>query len=214
VTWSPAKGGLLGRRTGRHFQGDRRVFLSPFQGWFLLAQPEDLGGLVVPAPGKIDAVEATGKLPPWLAGIRAIETETGDKRGPAAVVTVALGGKRLDLAGYDFGLGIRSIPMPDRVSLAAELVPQGWLVRGNLRFASDAEANEFVASVQQLQQRVAGSRAIQFAIGKPIVRVVASLAFARAGPRVSYATSASIADTRAILAAVAQQIDHYFGRAP
>jgi hypothetical protein len=44
--------------------------------------------------------------------------------------------------------------------------------------------------------------------------VFATLALARAGARVSYATSISIADARAILAATAQQIDHYFGRLP
>ena len=214
VTWTPAKGGLLGVRTGRHFQGDRRVFLSPFQGWFLLAQPEDVAGLTAPAKGKLDAVEATAKLPPWLAGIRQIESETGEPRGPALVVTAGLGGKRFDLAGNDFGLGISSLPTPDRASLAAELVAQGWLVRGNLRFASDADAAEFVASIDRLRQRVADSRAIQLVIGKPIARAVGNLAFARAGPRVSYATSLSIADARALLAAVGQQLDRYFGRAP
>jgi hypothetical protein len=43
--------------------------------------------------------------------------------------------------------------------------------------------------------------------------VIAALAFARNGPRVSYATSISIADARAILAFAAQQIDDYFTRA-
>ena len=95
-----------------------------------------------------------------------------------------------------------------------ELVKQGWLVRGNMRFASDADAAELIASVQQFQQRIADSRAIQLVVGKPIARVIANLAFARAGPRVSYATSISIADARAILAATAQQLDQYFGRVP
>jgi hypothetical protein len=105
---------------------------------------------------------------------------------------------------------VSSFPVPDRISLAAELVPQGWLVRGNLRFATDADAGEFVASVQHIQHSVADSRAIQLLLGKPIARVIAALAFARNGPRVSYATSISIADARAILAVVAQQIDDYF----
>jgi hypothetical protein len=214
VRWSAARGGLLGRRTGKLFAGDRRVFLSPFRGWFLLAQPEDLGALTTAANGNPDASEATGKLPPWLGGIRAIEQETGDPRGPALVVTLGLGGKRLKLGDNDLGLGIPSVPTPDRVSLAMELVKQGWLVRGNLRFASDADAAELIATVQRFQQRIADSHAIQLVIGKPIAHVVANLAFARTGPRVSYATSISIADARAILAAAAQQLDQYFGRAP
>jgi hypothetical protein len=125
-----------------------------------------------------------------------------------------LRGQRLALGSFDLGLGISSIPTPDRASLAMELVPQGWLVRGNLRFASEADAIELVAAVQQVQQRIAGSYVLQLAVGKRIARVVASLAFARNGVRVSYATSMSIADARAILAAAGKQIDQYFGRAP
>jgi hypothetical protein len=213
VAWSVARGGLLGRRTGKRFPSDQRVFLSPFQGWFLLAQPGDLGDLLTPARGKLDTAVAAGTLPPWLAGIRAIESESGETRGPALVVTVAPGGARYDLPGFGIGIGVRSIPTPDRASLAAELVPQGWLVRGNLRFASDADAAEFVASVQRVQQRFAGP-ALQAIVGKRLARVVAALAFARNGPRVSYATSVSIADARAILAAIARQIEQYFRRPP
>jgi len=214
VTWSSAKGGLLGKRTGKLFPGDQRVFLSPFQGWFLLAQPGDLGSLTGAARGGPDAALATAKLPPWLAGIRKIEAETGEPRGPALVVTLGLGGKRVDLAGNDLGLGIPSVPTPERVSLAMELVKQGWLVRGNMRFASDADAAELIASVQRVQQRIAGSYLIQRVVGKPLVHVIANLAFARSGPRVSYATSISIADARAILAATAQQLDQYFAHVP
>ena len=210
VTWSAARGGLLGKRTSKLFPGDQRVFLSPFQGWFLLAQPADLGTLTGAARGSPDAALATAKLLPWLAGIRKIEAETGEPRGPALVVTLGLGGKRVDLTGNDFGLGIPSVPTPERVSLAMELVKQGWLVRGNMRFASDADAAELIASVQRVQQRVTGSYLIQRIVGKPLVHVIANLAFARSGPRVSYATSISIADARAILAATAQQLDQYF----
>jgi hypothetical protein len=106
------------------------------------------------------------------------------------------------------------VPTPERASIAIELVQRGWLVRGNLRFASEADAAELVASVRRVQQRIAGSRVIQLMIGKPIAHVIANLAFARNGLRVSYATSVSIADTRAILAAMAQQLDRYFGRPP
>jgi len=214
VTWSAAKGGLLGKRTGKLFPGDQRVFLSPFAGWFLLAQPGDLGTLTGAAKGSPDAALATAKLPPWLAGIRKIETETGEPRGPALVVTLGLGGKRVALAGNDLGLGIPSVPTPERVSLAMELVKQGWLVRGNMRFASDTDAAELITSVQRVQQRVADSYLIQRIVGKPLVHVIANLAFARSGPRVSYATSVSIADARAILAATAQQLDQYFAHVP
>jgi hypothetical protein len=215
VTWSTVKGGLLGKRTGRVFPGDKRVFLSPFRTWFLLAQPRDLGALTAPAPGDLDAIEAKGKLPAWLAGIRKIELESGaDQRGPALVLTLALGGKRVELGDDDFGLGIKSLPTPERVSLAMELVKQGWLVRGNMRFATGKAATEFIAAVETARERVGDSTAIQMVIGKPLARVIANLSFARTGGRVSYATSISIADARAILAATAQQLDSYYGPQP
>lgn len=214
VAWTTVRGGLLGTRSGHMFKGDHRVFLSPFKGWFLLAQPTDLGTLTKPTAGDLDAIEATGRLPAWLAAVRKIETESGSPRGPALVLTIALGGTRVDLAGNDFGLGVSTFPTPDRISLAMELVKQGWLVRGNMRFAKEADAIELVAAAQTAQQRVADSRVLQMALGKPVARVIANLSFARTGGRVSYATSISIADARQILAAAAQQLDMYYGPTP
>ena len=210
VTWSTSKGGLLGKRTGKLVHNDKRVFLSPFKGWFLLAQPTDLGTLTTASAGNVDTIEATGKLPPWLGGIRTIEAESGDPRGPALVLTLALGGETFELGDNDFGLGIKSVTAPDRISLAMELVKQGWLVRGNMRFTSDAAAANFVSVAEGAKQRIADSRALQLALGKPVARVIANLRFNRTGPRVSYTTSISIADARQILAVAAQQLDTYF----
>jgi hypothetical protein len=208
ATWTTAKGGLVGTRKLPH---DKRIFLSPFKGWFLLVQPTDVPGMTSPANGDIEKIEAKGKLPPWLGAIRTIEAESGtDARGPALVLTIALGGQTVELGDNNAGLGIDKVTTPDRVSLAMELVKQGWLVRGNMRFTSDAAATSFIAAAEAAKQRVADSRALQLALGKPIARVVANLSFARTGPRVSYTTSISIADARAILAVAAQQLDAYF----
>ena len=65
-----------------------------------------------------------------------------------------------------------------------------------------------------MKQRVDDSRVIQAVLGKPLVRVVRNLSFARTGGRVSYATSISIADARTILALLAQQLDAYFRVTP
>lgn len=214
VAWSTAKGGMLGKRTGKTFPGDKRVFLSPFRGWFMLAQPGDLAGLTAPAPGNLDAIEAKGQLPAWVAGIRKIEEESGvDKAGPALVVTLGLGGQRVDLKGYDFGTGVATLPTPDRVSLAMELVKQGWLIRGNMRFATDKEATEFI-TVAESAKKIAESRAFQLALGKPVANVLRNLSFAQTGGRVSYATSISIADARALLSVAAQQLDAYYVNPP
>jgi hypothetical protein len=214
VTWSAAKGGLLGKRGGRLFQNDKRVFISPFKEWFLLAQPGDLGTLTAAATGNVDNVVARVKPPPWIAGIRGIEAESGLDRGPALVLTLALGGQTIELGDNDFGLGIKSVTTPDRVTLAMELDKNGWHVAGNMRFTSDASAASFITAAESAKQRIADSRALQLAMGKPVARVIANLRFARTGPRVSYTTSISIADARMILAVAAQQLDTYFATTP
>src|SRR5262249_48232736 len=109
VTWSPAKGGLLGTRS---VKGDRRLFLSPFRGWFMLVHSRDVPNLAQRITGDVDTVEASVPLPAWVSQIRTIEKESGDASGPALVVTLALGGKRQVLGAQDFGLGVTSFPMP------------------------------------------------------------------------------------------------------
>ncbi|HEY4241982.1 MAG TPA: hypothetical protein VGM88_19315 [Kofleriaceae bacterium] len=199
VAWSTAPGGQLGTRS-HAMPGDTRAFLSPWDGWFLLAAPADLAPRTRPAP-------------PWVANIRSIEAESGDKTGPAVVLTIAPGGGNVALSD-DYGLGISAATMPDRISLAAELVPRGWLVRGNMVFATSDTAEIFLRDVTALRARITGSRTMQMLVGPPVAHLLSNLSFARSGARISYATSLSIADTRALLRAATEQLDHYFGRAP
>jgi hypothetical protein len=209
VTWSASKAGLLGTSGGKLLPNDKRIFLSPFKDWFLLAHPADVGSAAA-SGGDLDTVIATGKLPPWLTTIRTIEAESGDPRGPALVLTLGGGGQKIELGDNDFGLGISSVTTPERVSLAMELVTDGWLVRGNMLFKDAAGATDFVTATETAKERVADSRALQLAMGKPVARVIANLRLVRTGPRVSYTTSISVADARLILAVAAQQLDAYF----
>jgi hypothetical protein len=215
IAWSATKGGLLGKRSGKLLQGDKRVLLSPWKNWIVLAQPEDLGAVTARAAGSLDAIEAKAKLPPWLDGIRTIETESGDEkqRGPALVLTLVGPGKRYKIP--DVGLGITSAPSPVRLSLAMELTKQGWLVRGNIVFANEADATEFVTTVEQVKERVTDSRLLSGLLKKQhAYNAVAGLSVARGGVRVSYATSLSIADARAVMAVMAQTLEDYFAPAP
>lgn len=214
IAWSTTKGGLYGKRSGKLFPGDKRVLLSPWKQWVVLAQPEDLGNVTAPTPGSVDTIEAKVKLPAWLDGIRAIESESGDeKRGPALVLTLTGPGKRYKIP--DVGLGITSAPSPTRLSLAMELVKQGWLVRGNIVFATEADATEFTETVQQVQQRITDSRLLSGLLRRQhAYNAVVGLSVARAGARVSYATSLSIADARAMMAVMAQTLEDYFNGAP
>ena len=223
ITWSAAKGGMLGKRTGKLFPNDKRVLMSPWRGWFVLSQPEDVPGLTAAAKGNLDSIETKAKLPPWLSTIRTIEQETvepakpgekvDDKRGPALVLTLKGPGKRYQIP--DVGLGVTSAPSPDRLSLAMELVKQGWLVRGNIVFATEADATEFVQSVEDVQTRVTDSRIFSGLLKKQhVYHAIKGLSLARSGARVSYATSISIADARALLAAAATTLDAYFANPP
>jgi len=212
ITWSSTKGGMFGRRSGKLFPGDRRVLLSPWRNWIILAPPEDFTGITSPARGSLDAVEVSPKvpLPPWLAGLRSIETESGEeKRGPALVLTLTGPGKRYKIP--DVGLGITSAPSPVRVSLAMELVKQGWLVRGNIVFANEADATEFESTAKAVQERITDSRVLSGLLKRQhALNLVTGLSVLRSGVRVSYATSLSIADARALLAAAAATLDEYF----
>jgi hypothetical protein len=220
VAWSVSKGGALGKRSGT-FAGDKRVVLSPWQGWYVLAQPEDLGGLTAAARGNLDTVETRATLPPWLATIRTIAKESGDdqRRGPALVMTIGApptGTGAAKTGRYkvpELGLGVTSLPVPQRVSLAMELVKQGWLVRGNIVFSSEAEATEMIATLGDLQTRITESHLLSSILRKQhVLNLVSGLSLARAGARVSYATSISIADARAVLDAAAQQLGGYFAQ--
>jgi hypothetical protein len=201
---------VLGRRS-RVFVNDKRVFLSPFEGWFLLAQPSDLGGLTAAAGGNLDSVVATGALPPWLAGIRKIESESGDQRGPALVLTLALDGSTVATGPFEIALGVKDVQLPVRVSLAAELVTQGWVARGNMRFKSEPQAQAFVTQVTTVQGRIVGAAGLyERLIGKGAINMIKNFRFIREGVRVSYSTSMSIADMRALMSVAAQQLDAYY----
>ncbi|HEY1558036.1 MAG TPA: hypothetical protein VGF94_24570 [Kofleriaceae bacterium] len=212
ITWSTARGGLLGRRKPK-LVADQRVVLSPWKGWFVLAQPEDLAGLAKPERGNADTIEARAPLPPWLDSIRSIEQESGDDpaRGPALIVTLASDGKRHRVP--DMGVGVASLPAPDRATVAVELAKQGWLVRGNLKFASEADAEELVQSVQLAQKRIADSHLLSALLrSQHVYNAIVGLSLARTGDRVSYGTSMSVADARALLAAAAAMLDDYFSQ--
>jgi len=215
IAWSTVTGGLLGKRTGRMFPGDKRLFLSPFRGWFLLGQPGDLGGLTAPAAGNVDTIQATGKLPAWLSGIRTIESESGDPRGPALVLTIGLDGSKVSTGPLAGPIGVKDVQLPERISLAMELVKQGWLVRGNIRFKTAAAAIAFETQIRTVQSRiVGGSMVYERLLGKEPVRVIKNFSFARSGQRLSYTTSISIADTRALLSVAAQYLDTYYQAPP
>ena len=215
VTWSAARGGMLGtRRPGARVpKGDRRQFLSPYLGWIVLAQPGDLGGLTAPAPtaGKadLDKVVASTALPAWLAKVKTIEAETGHPDGPTAIVTVAGVGTRYELP--DVGVGVTSVPAPERMTVALQIVKHGFIVQGNLKFAREADAIEMVEAVTKARQRALDSTLHQGVLRRGrVLNAVKGLTLDRRGTRVSYATSLSIKDAQGLLEVAARTLARYF----
>jgi hypothetical protein len=214
VAWSPASGGALGRRRAgaRVFPGDRRVFLSPFAGWIVLAQPGDLGTLTRPGHGDLDTLVAPdAALPDWLRRVHTIESESGTPTGPALVLTMSALAGRYDLP--DIGVGVTSLPAPERITLALEIDAHGFVVRGNLRFATDADAAEAAASLTKIHDSVMDSRLLREVLSQAhALNVIKGLSVVRTGKRVSYATSLSIADARALMALAAKMVGDYYGQ--
>ena len=213
VTWSAARGGMLGTRKpgARVPRGDKRLFLSPYQGWIVLAQPRDLGGLTAPATAKadMDRAVATAPVPPWIDKVRRIEGETGAPTGPVAIVTVA--GTEARFSFSDPGLGISSLPVPERMTVSLEIVKQGFIVRGNLKFAREADAIELVESITKARQRAIDSTVLRGLLARSrVLNAVKGLTLDRRGARVSYATSLAIKDAEGLLAVAAQTLRAYF----
>jgi hypothetical protein len=213
IRWSTAVGGALGVRSGaRVLPGDPRVILSPTRDWFFLADPGDLPGLTAPARGAVDRAVARAKLPPWLTRVQTIDTEAGEPWGPALIVTVTATRARWKVP--DLGLGVTSVPAPERGTVALELVKQGWVVRGSVKFATEAEAEELVVAVTTVLQHIADSSVLQTVLRRAnVLNAVRGLSVKRTGARVAYATSISIRDAEVFLALAAAALDDYFGQA-
>ena len=108
-----------------------------------------------------------------------------------------------------------SIPAPERGTLAMELVKQGWVVRGNVKLASDADAEELVTAIETVRQRIADSTLLQTVLRRAnAYNAVQGLSVKRTGSRVAYATSISIKDAQILMALAIAGLEDYFGSAP
>ena len=213
ITWTTVRGGALGMRYGdRVLPGDPRVIYSPVQGWFFLTPTTDLPGLTTPARGDVDAAVNKGKLPEWVQRVQTIEDESGKPWGPALIVTVTATRARWKIP--EMGLGVTSVPAPERATLAMELVKQGWVLRGNVKLATEAEAQELATAVETVRQRVVDSTLLQAVLKRGhALNVVLGLTVKRTGTRVAFATSVSIKDAQIFLQLAADSLEQYFAAA-
>lgn len=210
VAWSAVKGGALGKRgrSPRVFHGDQRVFLSWAPGWMVLTQPRDLGPLTTPRTGDLDRAARPIDLPPWLARAATISDESGEPTGPALMVTAAnMFGDEIPMVG----VAGASIPAPEQATITLEIVVDGFLLRGNLRYPDDSAAATAQDAIERLRLDLMNDRASRFVLERVgAVNPLRNLTLKRTGRRVAFSTSASIAEARAILAVVAQFVTAHF----
>ncbi len=195
VTWKPALGGALGTRAKSPLieEKDERVFLLPFPKLALLARPRTLGKLASPAQASLDAFPRDVDLPEWVRNLRGIEAESGDRSGPAAIVTVQGVTRKISIPR------LGSVNGPDRLTVAMEFVKGGVMVRGNMVFSDEARAAAFVEQAMKWKEFFVGSLQGKLVLAPfHAFNAVKGLTLRRAGRQVGYATSISVADFQAM----------------
>jgi hypothetical protein len=196
VEWSTARGGAVGRRTRLADKQDNRVYLMPFPDWVVLARPQHLPKLLEPRTAtNIDsAVAKDSDLPSWLAKVRTIEALAGSEtEGPAIVVSAQ------DLPASFEIPRVGKLPGPQRLSMGLEVNARGFLVRGVLEFDSADTATKFERDLEAARKRLLDSyvsRALLLNLHG--YNALKGLSLERRGRKISYATSISISDGRAM----------------
>ena len=111
----------------------------------------------------------------------------------------------------DVGLGVTSLPAPERMTLSLEIDRQGFHVKGHLKFATEDDAISFVEKTEEARKAALESAAHTMVLKRAkIWNAVKGLSMVRTDHRVSYSTSVSIADARVMSAAGILLVAEYF----
>ena len=208
VHWLAARGGALGRRGKSKLSqpGDPRVYLMPFSGWTVLTGPKHLGALARPTSSDVNAFPEDKDLPRWLSNIRNVGDESGDEaEGPVVVASFHGGPAALAIPI------IGDLPTPDRLSVALNITSLGFRVQGTMMFSTEERAAEFEAMVNDGK-----SRMVDTVVGKRLLRqfhalnAAKGLTLTRRGQKMSYVTSFSIADAKAMLVRAAELSERFY----
>ena len=203
VRWRAVRGGVLGKRlpSASKLERDNRVYLIPFPDWIALTRTRNLGELAREAaapgaPADLDAVRADETaLPDWLRRARSVEVESGLDRGPIAVMSVS-GIKHTELDLPQVG----TVPVPVHAALAIEMAKQGFYLRGTLTFSTVERAQAFQRTLEAARSRLLDSTWGQLLLRNfHAYHALKGLTMRRRDARVTYATSISIADGKAMM---------------
>jgi hypothetical protein len=201
VKWKAVRGGVIGKRqpSDVKLERDTREYLMPWPNWVVLTRAKHLGSAArTPIPGAVDldTVQAENDaLPPWLQRAHSIDSESGEGPGPIAIVSVG-GIVASEVPVPQFG----TLPTPQTVSLALEMATTGFFVRGTLIFDTEARAQDFHARVEAAQTRMLDSKLSELLLKNfHAYHALKGLTVRRKGRKVTYATSISNADAKAMM---------------
>jgi hypothetical protein len=213
VTWSPARGGALGAigRSPHRTPTDQRVYLTPMDRWVVLVDRDHLGPLADPGGGGLDERPPRNRLPSWLRGLPGLFALTGSgpraEDGPALAVSVRGLPEAIEIPL------VGALPAPRHLTLALEVQPLGFVVRGTMTFANAERAERFVTTANATRSSLVGSPLSATALKRfHAYHGIRGLSLRRAANRVSLATSISIADARALLDIAADQTTQWYAR--
>lgn len=202
VSWSHARGGDLGTRgkSKLNARGDERVYMMPFPKWTVLTERRHLGKLTQANGGELGSFPDVAELPEWLAKIRSVGDESG-KEDDGPVVVASLYGV-LDTLKIPM---IGEIPTPERLSVAIDIAEVGFRVHGTMTFSSEERATTFETMVNEAKDRM-----VETAVGRRVLgqlqalNAAKGLTLTRRGKRMSYVSSFSNADAKAMLERAAE----------
>ncbi len=214
VRWRLVRGGVLGKRLASASKPERdtRVYLVPWPDWIVLTHAKYLGepAREAPPPGASSDLDAARgddtSLPDWLRRARNVEVESGVDRGPIAVMSVS-GIKHSEIEVPQVG----TLPVPVHAALAVEMAKQGFYVRGTLTFSTNARAQAFQQALEAARTRLFDSTWGQLLLKNfHAYHALKGLTMRRRDTRVTYATSISVADGKAMFVLAADWARRFY----
>ena len=209
VQWAATEGGALGsRRPGKHvIQGDPRVYFIPFDPWVVLATPPKLGALLKPGSGNIQTVKAKkGASPAWIKKLPSLDKATSGKQAPILLLSANSLPRRIRLPDGSI------VRPPKQASMAVELAKIGFYARGIMKFDDPEQANAFILEAEKRKVELDNNWAVRAVLSNLHVwHAIKNVQFKQNGPNLTYSTSISIADARALLSRAGDMAENFFG---
>ena len=190
-----------------HNPRDTRVYLKPNSDTVVLGTVAALGSAKAPRVGALDEVVAPENLPAWVSKIEELAQATAAKDAPWAIAHIT---KIPSVVQIPRSV---SVPGPERVSLYLESEERGFVLRGKAQFSSEARARMFSTGITKAQSDAMGSILTSTLLRQlQAYNAVKGLKLKQAGSTVTFATSLSVADMRAIFSVAADWARRFFGR--